>query len=119
MENHDPFIGMVLISEYIIQEKFSDDGSYGVIYIVKSLESNEIFLVKIGEEANMNFKEHQILAILNKEPGQTYFPKIHGGGTFELEGGHQKSFIIIEMLGKTLQHYFFKRSRGFTIKTVC
>jgi hypothetical protein len=67
----------------------------------------------------MNFKEHQILTLLNQKGGHPYFPAIYDGGTFEVAGLPTQSFIIIEMLGNNLEYYLLKKGRPFSLKTVC
>lgn len=65
------------------------------------------------------------------------FPKLYGGGEFiievhdnsldkcqqmnetEIVKMKRHSFIIMEKLGHTLQHYFYKRQKAFSLKTVC
>lgn len=36
-----------------------------------------------------------------------------------VESSVRHSFIVIEKLGQTLQHYFYLRKKSFTVKTVC
>ena len=81
-----------------------------MLYEVKSTD-DQTFLAKITSDSDMNIKEHKILTILSSDSkNQTFFPKIYGGGTFVLPNSdHKLSFIIIEMLGKTLEYYLYNQ----------
>jgi hypothetical protein len=64
----DSLIGTVLLERFIITNKFNDNGAYGVIYQAKTSDG-EIYLAKISQDPEMNFKEHQILDAINYIPG--------------------------------------------------
>ena len=114
----DPMIGIILLEKYVITHLLSENGTYGKIYIVQTANCDN-FIAKINEDEAMNFKEHQILSILNANKKCVCFPKIYGGGTFEVSGLPTQSFIILEMLGDHLDHFLLQRQKSFTLKTVC
>ena len=93
---------MTLLDQYKIQGMFNNDGSFGTIFQVSN-EDGQVFLAKITENHMLNYKEHRILEALNRDEHQKMFPKVYGAGKFEVKGGKEYSFIIIEQLGDTLQ----------------
>ena len=64
----------------------------------------------------MNFKEHNILKMLT---GNHQFPELYAGGKFHFEGIKEKSFIVMQKLGLSLEHYMFQKTNCFTMTTIC
>jgi serine/threonine protein kinase len=78
--------------------------------------SGKNVLAKITSDKEMNFKEHSILMALQ---GQSHFPVLYGGGTFNAQGADSKSFLIMEQLGKNLDQILEERQKCFTLHTIC
>ena len=70
-------------------------------------------------DEEMNYKEHQIMLLLNSNPNQQYFPKTFGGGSFKDDNGQTVSFIIMEKLGNNLENYLYNREQNFSMQTEC
>lgn len=66
----------------------------------------------------MSFLEHQVLCKLNWAKNKS-FPIVYGGGEFMVNNDQRHSYIIMENLGKTMQHYLYHRNAAFSLKTVC
>lgn len=65
----------------------------------------------------MSFLEHQVLCKLNWGNNNA-FPVVFGGGEFIISN-QRYSYIVMENLGKTLQHYLYAKNSAFSLKTVC
>ena len=120
MDTQEPnFTGMLLLNQFLLLKTFNEDGQFGTIYLAYDQHEQQEVLVKVSKDQQMNFKEHQIMSLLNIDHQQQLFPKIYGGGNFIDDGGQVISFIVMEKLGKNLEHYLYSRDQNFTIQTVC
>lgn len=113
MISYPDFFGLKFDDIYHIEQKISE-GSFGTVYLgFNSLNSKKV-AIKVEKNSfsmfNVLYKEAQIL---KKLQGLEGIPKLYYFG---------QKFIyhamIIELLGKDLLQ-FYKKSRRFSLKTVC
>ncbi len=137
----DPFLDLLLTKRYLIKTYFSR-GFYGKLYRAKDMqEGMRDVLIKISSDLQKNKKEYDILKQLKKtfkpDDRKTYhFPALFGGGEFivsddqnnvsdinerrfSVDATTRHSFIVMEPLGQTLQHYLNIRKKAFSLKTTC
>ena len=85
---------------------------------IDTVNGNEV-VIKICSDAETNRKEHQVLFLLNSEKKQSSFPKLLGGGAFNLDNNTALNYVVVQKLGLDLKHYLFKQKRTFSLQTVC
>jgi hypothetical protein len=102
---------------------FNTDGANGLLYKARDLHrENSFVIVKFQNDQQMNEIEFYALRRLNMSSfkGTSVFPKLYGGGIInEGSDGQRLSYIVIELLGKTLEHYLHANKKAFSLKTVC
>ena len=87
-------------------------GGFGQLYLGKNLKNNSLVAVKVedrGSRSHLN-SEFQILSEISKGEG---IPKV-----YKFHKGHKHNYLIMELLGRSLDKLFTDMKRHFSIKTV-
>ena len=87
-------------------------GGFGQLYLGKNLKNNSFVAVKVedrGSRSHLN-SEFQILSEISKGEG---IPKV-----YKFHKGHKHNYLIMELLGRSLDKLFTDMKRHFSIKTV-
>ena len=87
-------------------------GGFGQLYLGRNLKDNTLVAVKIEERASRShlWSEYQILKEISDGEG---IPKV-----YDIHKGHKHNYLMMELLGKSLDKLFTDMKRKFSIKTV-
>ena len=119
----DKFIGRIIFKSYKIKKKLGE-GSFGKVYVVSSLKTNELFAAKL-----VSFL--YILVILQEkrddknellEVEACILHHIRAFGLPEMiTFGSTKDYniLIMELLGPSLESLFQSQNKKFSLKTTC
>ena len=87
-------------------------GGFGQLYLGRNFIENELVAVKMEEKGSRShlYSEYQILKEISNAKG---IPKV-----YEFHKGHKHNYLIMQLLGKSLDKLFIDMKRHFSIKTV-
>ena len=87
-------------------------GGFGQLYLGRNLKDNTLVAVKVEERASRShlWSEYQILKEISDGEG---IPKV-----YDIHKGHKHNYLMMELLGKSLDKLFTDMKRKFSIKTV-
>ena len=97
----------------ILNKKFKvlkkiGSGAFGDIYKVQKAETGEILAAKIEKAVKLQNQTMLIWEskIIHKLKGKTAVPSIHCVGHDKSERGRKYHIIVMDLLGKSLEHLF-------------
>ena len=87
-------------------------GGFGQIYIGRNLSENTLVAIKVEEQIQRSHltMEYQILKEIQGADG---IPRV-----YDLHNGRKHNYLIMQLLGKSLDKLFTETNRHFSIKTV-
>ena len=87
-------------------------GGFGQLYLGRNFIENELVAVKMEEKGSRShlYSEYQILKEISNAKG---IPKV-----YEFHKGHKHNYLMMQLLGKSLDKLFIDMKRHFSIKTV-
>ena len=87
-------------------------GGFGQLYLGRNYIENELVAIKMEEKGSRShlYSEYQILEEIKNEKG---IPKV-----YEYHKGKKHNYLIMQLLGKSLDKLFIDMKRHFSIKTV-
>ena len=88
-------------------------GGFGQIYLGRNLRENTYVAVKVEEtltRSRLNY-EYSILKDISEGEG---IPKV-----YKIYGGNKHNYLIMQLLGKSLDKLFVDMKKHFSIKTIC
>ena len=88
-------------------------GGFGQIYLGRNLRENTYVAVKVEEtltRSRLNY-EYSILKDISEGEG---IPKV-----YRVYGGKKYNYLIMQLLGKSLDKLFVDMKKHFSIKTIC
>ena len=88
-------------------------GGFGQIYLGRNLRENTYVAVKVEEKltrSRLNY-EYSILKDISEGEG---IPKV-----YKIYGGNKHNYLIMQLLGKSLDKLFVDMKKHFSIKTIC
>ena len=86
-------------------------GGFGQLYLGRNIRDNTLIAIKVEEQVQRSHltMEFQILKELQGEG----IPKV-----YRLHNGHKHNYLLMQLLGKSLDKLFSDKNRKFSIKTV-
>ena len=86
-------------------------GGFGQLYLGRNIRENTLIAIKVEEQVQRSHltMEFQILKELQGEG----IPKV-----YRLHNGHKHNYLLMQLLGKSLDKLFSDTNRKFSIKTV-
>jgi serine/threonine protein kinase len=106
--------GYKLGNDFIIYlNKQLGKGGFGQIYLGRNLRENTYVAVKVEEKltrSRLNY-EYSILKDISEGEG---IPKV-----YKIYGGNKHNYLIMQLLGKSLDKLFVDMKKHFSIKTIC
>ena len=86
-------------------------GGFGQLYLGRNIRENTFIAIKVEELTQRSHltMEYQIL----KEVQRDGIPKV-----YKLNNGHKHNYLLMQLLGKSLDKLFTDTNRKFSIKTV-
>jgi serine/threonine protein kinase len=96
----------------IFKNKQLGKGGFGQLYLGKNLKDNSFVAVKVEERASRSHL-HSEFQILNEIANGEGIPKV-----YKFHKGHKHNYLMMELLGRSLDKLFTDMKRKFTIKTV-
>ena len=106
--------GYKLGNDFIIYlDKQLGKGGFGQIYLGRNLRENTYVAVKVEEKltrSRLNY-EYSILKDISEGEG---IPKV-----YKIYGGNKHNYLIMQLLGKSLDKLFVDMKKHFSIKTIC
>ena len=103
-----------LNKEYtIFVHKQLGKGGFGQLYLGRSIRENTLIAIKVEDKVSRShlLSEYQILKELSGGEG---IPNIYG-----FHKGHKHNYLLMQLLGKSLDKLFTDMKKHFSIKTVC
>jgi casein kinase 1 len=96
----------------IFKNKQLGKGGFGQLYLGKNLKDNTLVAVKVEDRASRSHlnSEFQILNEISNGEG---IPKV-----YKFHKGHKHNYLMMELLGRSLDKLFTDMKRHFSIKTV-
>ena len=87
-------------------------GGFGYLYLGRNLRENTLIAIKVEEQIQRSHLtlEYQILKEIQGGDG---IPRV-----YKLHNGHKHNYLIMQLLGKSLDKLFTDCNRHFSIKTV-
>ena len=87
-------------------------GGFGQLYLGRNLKENDLVAIKVEERGSRShlYAEFQILKEIENEKG---IPKV-----YYFHKGHKHNYLMMQLLGKSLDKLFIDMKRHFSIKTV-
>ena len=87
-------------------------GGFGQLYLGRNLKENDLVAIKVEERGSRShlYAEFQILKEIENEKG---IPKV-----YYFHKGHKHNYLMMQLLGKSLDKLFTEMKRHFSIKTV-
>ena len=97
----------------IFQYKLLGKGGFGHLFLGRSIHENSFIAIKVEEQSPRSRLawEYQIIKELSDGEG---IPKV-----YRLHRGKKHNYLIMQLLGKSLDKLFSDTNRHFSIKTVC
>ena len=86
-------------------------GGFGQLYLGRNIRDNTLIAIKVEEQVQRSHltMEFQILKEIQGEG----IPKV-----YRLHNGHKHNYLLMQLLGKSLDKLFSETNRKFSIKTV-
>ena len=96
----------------IIIDRQLGKGGFGQIYLGNNLKENVPIAIKVEENGNRShlYLEYEILKELHGEEG---IPKV-----YKFKQGHNHNYLIMELLGKSIDKLFSDCKKHFSYKTI-
>ena len=96
----------------IFQYKLLGKGGFGHLFLGRSIHENSFIAIKVEDKTARShlISEYQIL----KEIAGEGIPNVYG-----FHKGHKHNYLIMQLLGKSLDKLFTDMKKHFSIKTVC
>ena len=97
----------------IFTNKQLGKGGFGQLYLGRNIHENVFIAIKVEEQSPRSrlAYEFQILKEISEGDG---IPKV-----YKLHRGKKHNYLIMQLLGKSLDKLFVDMKKKFTIKTVC
>ena len=97
----------------IFQYKLLGKGGFGHLFLGRSIHENSFIAIKVEEQSPRSRLawEYQIIKELSDGEG---IPKV-----YRLHRGKKHNYLIMQLLGKSLDKLFVDMKKKFSIKTVC
>ena len=97
----------------IFQYKLLGKGGFGHLFLGRSIHENSFIAIKVEEQSPRSRLawEYQIIKELSDGEG---IPKV-----YRLHRGKKHNYLIMQLLGKSLDKVFVDMKKKFSIKTVC
>ena len=96
----------------IFPSKQLGKGGFGQIYLGRSIHKNTLVAIKVEEQIQRSHLTMEF-QILKEMQGAEGIPKI-----YDLHKGRKHNYLIMQLLGKSLDKLFTYTNRHFSIKTV-
>ena len=96
----------------IFQNKQLGKGGFGQIFLGRNIRENTLIAIKVEEQIQRSHltMEYQILKEIQGGDG---IPRV-----YDLHNGRKHNYLIMQLLGKSLDKLFIDTNRHFSIKTV-
>ena len=96
----------------IIVNKQLGKGGFGQIYLGRNVKENKKIAIKVEESSNRShlYLEYEILKEIQ---GGVGIPKI-----YKFRQGHNHNYLLMELLGKSIDKLFSDNKRSFSYKTI-
>ena len=96
----------------IIVNKQLGKGGFGQLYLGRNIHDSTLVAIKVEEQIQRSHltMEYQILKEIQGGEG---IPRV-----YDLHNGHKHKYLIMQLLGKSLDKLFSETNRKFSIKTV-
>jgi len=108
----DPFIGKTIYKSYLIKKKLGE-GSFGKVYVIANVKTNELFAAKFEKRDNKN-------ELLDIEARILHHIKAFGlPEIIAFKSAKDYNILIMELLGQSLETLFQSQEKKFSLKTVC
>ena len=117
----DPFIGKTIYKSYLIKKKLGE-GSFGKVYVIANVKTNELFAAKFVSFFYLNFQEKRDNKneLLDIEARILHHIKAFGlPEIIAFKSAKDYNIIIMELLGQSLETLFQSQEKKFSLKTVC
>ena len=87
-------------------------GGFGQIYLGRNIKENIPIAIKVEENGTRShlFLEYEILQDIQGDEG---FPKV-----YKFKQGHKHNYLIMELLGKSIDKLFSECKKNFSYKTI-
>ena len=97
----------------IFPHKQLGKGGFGQLYLGRSIHENSSVAIKVEEQSQRSrlINEYQIMKELSEGEG---IPKV-----YKLHQGKKNNYLIMQLLGKSLDKLFLDMKKKLSIKTVC
>ena len=97
----------------IFANKQLGKGGFGQLYLGRNIQENNLVAIKVEEQSPRSRLgyEFQILKEISEGDG---IPKV-----YKLHKGKKHNYLIMQLLGKSLDKLFVDMKKNFSIKTVC
>ena len=97
----------------IIVNKQLGKGGFGQLYLGRNIHDNILVAIKVEEQIQRSHltMEYQILKEIQGGEG---IPRV-----YYFHNGHKHNYLIMQLLGKSLDKLFVDMKKHFTIKTIC
>jgi len=97
----------------IFQYKLLGKGGFGHLFLGRSIHENSFIAIKVEEQSPRSRLawEYQVIKELSDGEG---IPKV-----YRLHRGKKHNYLIMQLLGKSLDKLFVDMKKKFSIKTVC
>ena len=120
--NHkDHFIGKIIFKSYLIKKKLGE-GSFGKVYVIVNVKTNELFAAKFVSFLYLNFQEKRDNKneLLDIEARILHHIKAFGlPEIIAFKSAKDYNILIMELLGQSLETLFQSQEKKFSLKTVC
>ena len=87
-------------------------GGFGYLYLGRNIRDNTLIAIKVEEQIQRSHLTMEF-QILKEIQGGEGIPRV-----YKLHNGHKHNYLIMQLLGKSLDKLFTDCSRHFSIKTV-
>ena len=117
----DPFIGKKIYKSYLIKKKLGE-GSFGKVYVIANVKTNELFAAKFVSFFYLNFQEKRDNKneLLDIEARILHHIKAFGlPEIIAFKSAKDYNILIMELLGQSLETLFQSQEKKFSLKTVC
>ena len=117
----DPFIGKTIYKSYLIKKKLGE-GSFGKVYVIANVKTNELFAAKFVSFFYLNFQEKRDNKneLLDIEARILHHIKAFGlPEIIAFKSAKDYNILIMELLGQSLETLFQSQEKKFCLKTVC
>ena len=116
----DPFIGKTIYKSYLIKKKLGE-GSFGKVYVIANVKTNELFAAKFVSFFYLNFQEKRDNKneLLDIEARILHHIKAFGlPEIIAFKSAKDYNILIMELLGQSLETLFQSQEKKFSLKTV-